>query len=125
MTTSFHRNNVETGYLLIDEDDLTSWQWKAFKLPQLIRKTVTSSEEMVATDWDHTIYEVEGNLEELSSVEQHELLDKKIVKRNSEVTINMLDKTLSEELALYLEKVFKLPKDTIEAALEIFHAYDR
>ena len=123
MTTSFHRNNVETGYLLIDEDDLTKWTWHKFDLPQLIRKTVSSSEEMIPTKYDHTIYEIEGDLQQLSTVEHSELLDKKIVKRSTEVTINLMDKTIPEELDLYLEEVLKLPADTRSAVLEIFNAY--
>jgi DNA repair exonuclease SbcCD nuclease subunit len=35
MTTSFHRNAVETGYLQIDDRDWT-WEWFKFDLPQLI-----------------------------------------------------------------------------------------
>lgn len=123
MTTSFHRNNVETGYLLIDEDDLTKWTWHKFDLPQLIRKTVSSTEEMVPTKYDHTIYEIEGDLQQLSTVEHSDLLDKKIVKRNTEVTINLMDKTIPEELDIYLEEVLKLPADTRSAVLEIFNAY--
>jgi len=123
MTTSFHRNNVDTGYLLIDEEDLTKWTWHKFNLPQLIRKTVSSSEEMIPTKYDHTIYEIEGDLQQLSTVENSELLDKKIVRRNTEVTINLMDKTIPEELDIYLEEVLKLPADTREAVLEIFNAY--
>ena len=36
MTTSFHRQEVETGYLLINPKDW-SWNWWPFTLPQLIR----------------------------------------------------------------------------------------
>ena len=60
MTTSFHRNVVKTGYLLIDDD--WSWTWHEFDLPQLLRKTVSSTEEMVQTEWHHTIYEAEGDV---------------------------------------------------------------
>lgn len=38
VTTSFHRNRVSTGYILIDSNDLTTWEWHEFNLPQLIRK---------------------------------------------------------------------------------------
>ena len=54
MTTSFHRARVKTGYLLINERDW-SWMWEEFKLPQLIRQTVSDPNDMVATDYDHTI----------------------------------------------------------------------
>jgi len=63
MTTSFHRNVVKTGYLLIDDD--WSWTWHEFDLPQLIRKTVDNVEEMVQTDFHHTIYEIEGDVQDL------------------------------------------------------------
>lgn len=123
MTTSFHRNRVETGYLLIEENNLTEWSWRRFALPQLIRKTVTSTEDMLPTDFDHTIYEVEGDLQQLSAVENSELLDKKIVKRSTEVTLKLADKTLPEELDAYLEEVLELPKNTRELALEVFNTY--
>jgi hypothetical protein len=122
MTTSFHRNRVETGYLLIDENDLTKWTWHKFDLPQLIRKTITDPADMIATDYDHTIYEIEGDLQQLSTVVNTELLDKKIVKRNSEVTINLLEKTLEEELAIYLTEVLELSNESVEAAMEVFNA---
>lgn len=122
MTTSFHRTLVDTGYLLIDENDLTKWTWHKFDLPQLLRKTVTDPTDMVQTDYHHTIYEIEGDLQQLSSVTNTDLLDKKIVKRNSEVSINLLDMTLEEELSTYLTKVLNLSSDAVESALEVFNA---
>jgi len=120
MTTSFHRSLVETGYLLIDKN--FDWSWHKFNLPQLIRKTVSSPDEMVPTDFHHTIYELEGDLQQLSTVANSDLLDKKIVKRDTEVTLNLKDKSLAEELALYLEEVLQLPDDTRESVLEVFNA---
>lgn len=122
MTTSFHRTLVNTGYLLIDENDLTKWSWHKFDLPQLLRKTVTDASEMVPTEYHHTIYEIEGNLQQLSSVANSELLDKKIVKRSSEVSINLLDMTLEEELSTYLIEVLDLSPDVVATALEVFNA---
>ena len=123
MTTSFHRNLVDTGYLLIDERDLTKWTWHKLDLPQLIRKTITNTDDMIPTTYHHTIYEVEGNLQELSTVANSDLLDKKIVKRNSEASINLLDKTLEEELAIYLVEVLELDDGAVQSALEVFNAY--
>jgi DNA repair exonuclease SbcCD nuclease subunit len=123
MTTSFHRNKVDTGYLLIDDKDLTKWEWFKFNLPQLIRKNVTDPKDMLPTLFDHTIYELEGDMAALGKVENTELLDKKIVKRETEVTINLINKTLDEELSLYLIDVLALPEDSREAALEVFNAY--
>ena len=72
MTTSFHRNNVETGYLMIDDNDGFQWTWHTFDLPQLIRKTVTDPSEMVQTEFDHTIYEIEGDVSDLSNIKNSE-----------------------------------------------------
>ena len=52
-----------------------------FTLPQLIRKTVTKAEDMVPTTYHHTIYEIEGDIQELAAVENSELLDKKSCKK--------------------------------------------
>ena len=125
MTTSFHRSSVDTGYLLIDRDDLTQWTWHKFKLPQLIRKTVSTAEEMIPTEYDHTIYEIEGDLQKLSTIANTELLDKKIVKRNTEVSINLTDKTIEEELATYLQEVLNVTDDALDATMEVFNAYSR
>ena len=125
MTTSFHRSSVDTGYLLIDSNDLTQWAWDKFSLPQLIRKTVSTAEEMIATEYDHTIYEIEGDLQKLSTIANTDLLDKKIVKRNTEVSINLMDKSIEEELAIYLREVLNVNNDALDATMEVFNAYSR
>ena len=86
MTTAFHRQEVDTGYLLINPKDW-SWEWWPFTLPQLIRKTVTNPEDMIPTTYHHTIYEIEGNIQELAAVENSELLDKKVVRRTTEASL--------------------------------------
>jgi len=124
MTTSFHRSRVETGYLLIDSD--WSWSWKPFDLPQLIRKTVSNPADMLPTEYDLTIYELEGNIKDLSKVEHSDLLDKKIVRRSSDTTL-ILDKklTISEELVEYLRYIQELPDNEIESILGVFHEYHK
>jgi DNA repair exonuclease SbcCD nuclease subunit len=121
MTTSFHRSEVSTGYLLIDG---TEWSWKEFDLPQLLRKTVTSPNEMVPTEYHHTIYEIEGDLAELANVKSSELLDKKVVKRSSEATL-LLDKgmTIQEELSEYLLYILELPETTVKDVVGVFSDY--
>ena len=123
MTTSFHRNIVETGYLLIDDRDWT-WEWFKFDLPQLLRKTVNNPEDMLPSDYDHTIYELEGDIQDLSKVKNSELLDKKVVKRSSEATL-VLDKemTISEELTEYLQYILELPTEKISSILGTYNDY--
>lgn len=125
MTTSFHRSKVSTGYLLIDSADLTSWKWGAFELPQLIRKTVTDPSEMLPTDYDYTIYELEGDLVSLAKVKDTELLDKKLVKRSSDASL-ILDSSMSmvEELAEYLTYILELPQDTIDEVVGVYNDYE-
>ena len=119
MTTSFHRNEVKTGYLVIDND--WNWTWHQFDLPQLIRKTVTSTDEMVQTEWHHTIYEVEGDVSDLSGVKNSELLDKKVIKRKTEATL-ILDKemTIEEELGEYLSYILELDEEKVKKIIGVF-----
>jgi DNA repair exonuclease SbcCD nuclease subunit len=122
MTTSFHRSEVEAGYIIIQDD--WSWKWHAFDLPQLIRKTVSDPSEMIPTDFHHTIYELEGNIKDLSKIENSDLLDKKLVKRSSDTAL-VLDKSMSisDELVEYLRYIQELPDSTIDNIMEVFNEY--
>jgi len=123
MTTSFHRNVVETGYLLINENNW-SWLWERFSLPQLIRKTVSDPKEMVATDYHHTIYEIEGDIQELAGIKNTELLDKKVVKRSSEAALFIeKDMTIEEELVEYLNYILEINEDRIPDIIGTFNDY--
>ena len=124
MSTQFHRTEVKTGYLLIDDD--WSWEWKEFNLPQLIRKTVTDPVDMIPTTYNHTIYELEGDVADLSGVKNSELLDKKVVKRKTEATL-LLDNDMSieEELAEYLSYILELKEGTVKQIIGICHDYSK
>ena len=125
MTTAFHRQEVETGYLLINPKDW-SWEWWPFTLPQLIRKTVTNPEDMIPTTYHHTIYEIEGNIQELAAVENSELLDKKVVRRTTEASL-VLDKemTLEDELVEYLTYILEIPEEKISNILGTYNDYSQ
>ena len=124
MTTSFHRNNVETGYLMIDDNDGFQWTWHAFDLPQLIRKTVTDPSEMIQTEFDHTIYEIEGDVADLSSIKNSELLDKKVIKRKTEATLILgKEMTMEEELGEYLSYILELDDSKVKNILGVFSDY--
>ena len=112
MTVTFHRNTTHTGAILLDSET-KQWEWVKLDLPQLVRKTVTREEDMVETYPDHTIYELSGDIQELAKVNKTSpLLDKKIVKRNVDATIDFSKvNTIEEELLLYLKEV-KLVEDT-------------
>ena len=124
MTTSFHRNNVETGYLMIDDNDGFQWTWHPFHLPQLIRKTVTDPSEMKQTMFDHTIYEIEGDVSDLSNIKNSELLDKKVIKRKTEATLILgQDMTIEEELGEYLSYILELDESKTKNILGVFSDY--
>ena len=123
MTTSFHRNEVSTGYLLINPNDW-SWRWDPFDLPQLIRKTVQSTEDMIPTEYHHTIYEIEGDIQQLAEVANSELLDKKVVKRSSEATLVIeKDMSIQDELAEYLMYILEINEDRIPQIIGLFNDY--
>ena len=122
MTTSFHRNEVQTGYLIIDDN--FDWTWHQFNLPQLIRKTVEDPSEMVQTMFHHTIYEVEGDVQDLAKVKNSNLLDKKVVKREVEATLNLHgDMTISDELGVYLKEILSLDDNKIRNIMGVFNDY--
>jgi len=123
MTTSFHRDVVKTGYLIID--NLHTWTWHEFDLPQLLRKTVDNENDMQPTMFHHTIYEIEGDVADLANVKNSELLDKKVVKRSSEATLNLKNLTIEEELVEYMSAILNLTDDKIKQIMGVFNDYSK
>ena len=96
-------------------------------MPQLIRKTVGANDPKPPTEYHHTIYQVEGDLQELGGLEDSDLIDKKVIKRSSDVQL-MLDNdmTLIEEVKEYLQYILALPTETIDkAVLEVQNNLDK
>lgn len=122
-TTSFHRNTVDTGAILLDVDTLEH-VWLKFKLPQLIKKTISAGEQPIPTDFHHTIYEVEGSIHELGKLDDNELVGKKVVKRSQDSQL-MLDPnlTLAEEVREYLTYILELSEDEVHTILDEFYKY--
>lgn len=114
MTTSFHRHEVDTGAIILDTDTLNH-EWVKFNLPQLIRKTIKAGEPTPATDFHHTIYEVEGTLDELQALEANDLIATKISTRETEISL-ILDKemTLADEIREYVQFILQLQDDAVE-----------
>jgi DNA repair exonuclease SbcCD nuclease subunit len=124
MTTSFHRDVVKTGYLIIDSV-MNDWKWHELDLPQLLRRTVSDPEDMIQTEFHHTIYEIEGDVADLASIANSDLLDKKVVKRSSEATLNLKDLTIEEELAKYLSTILQLSDEKIQQILGVYSDYSK
>lgn len=120
-TTSFHRNIVETGAILLDTDTLAH-EWLKFNLPQLLKVTVGVNDPKPASSFHHTIYEIEGNLEELSRLEDNDLIDKKLIKRNQESSLILTpEMKIEEELKEYLLYILQLPEDVISTIAAEFN----
>lgn len=120
-TVTFHRNKVKLGVLVID--NLKDWKWVEISVPQLIRKTVTSEDEIVRTKVDHTIYELVGSVLDLakSSSVDKSLVDKKIIQRHEPSKLQLTGLNMEEELRLYLKEVLDLPNGDIEEIIEEYN----
>jgi hypothetical protein len=117
-TTSFHRSRVDTGAILLDADSLEH-QWLKFNLPQLIKRTIAADETPVPTDFDHTMYEVQGDMQELGELADSELISSKVLKRDTDSAL-ILDPEMSldAEVREYLTYILELPEPTIDKVLK-------
>lgn len=121
LTTSFHRSLVDCGFILLDTETL-EYEWKKIDLPQLIRKAIKAGEAMPPTDFHHTIYEVEGDMSELSGMEDTELLDKKVLKRDSDTALILgANMSLIEEVEEYLRYILNINDSAVSAVLKEFN----
>jgi len=80
---------------------------------------------MIASEFHHTIYEIEGDVADLANVKNSELLDKKVVKRSSEATLNLKDLTIEEELVEYMSAILNLTDDKIKQIMGVFNDYSK
>lgn len=121
VTTSFHREVVDTGVILFDTTTL-GHEWVQLELPQLIRKTIKAGDPMPPTDYHHTIYEVEGDLAELGAMQDSELISKKVVKRDVDTTLILDPKmSLAEELKEYLLYILQLDEPKADILVDILN----
>jgi hypothetical protein len=102
------------------------WEWHSFELPQLLKKTVSDPAEMIPTDYHHTVYEIEGNMKDLASVKDSDLLSKKIVKRSTEVSLILDEKdSIQTHLQEYLTHILKLDEKQITEIVSLFNGHAR
>jgi hypothetical protein len=80
---------------------------------------------MIATEFHHTIYEIEGDVADLATIKNSELLDKKVVKRSSEATLNLKDMSMEEELVEYMSAILNLNDDKIKSIMGVFNDYSK
>lgn len=118
LSITFHRNMIENGVIIFDTDTMQH-KFINLGLPQLVRKTIESEDEIIETDYHHTIYEVTGNVISLSNIKS-DLIDKKIINTTNDATLNLNNLSIHEELGLYLKQVAKLPEDSVKDTLKVF-----
>jgi hypothetical protein len=117
-TTSFHRSRVDTGAILLDAGSLEH-QWLKFNLPQLIKRTITADETPVSTDFDHTVYEVQGDMQELGELADSELIASKVIKRDTDSALMLEpEMSLDAEVREYLTYILELPEPTVDKVLK-------
>ena len=109
LNTTFDRDeNRQYGvdiYDFINDKDYRR-EFVDLGLPKLIRKRVTAGEAMLEDKINHVVYEVTGSIDELSRIENTELLDKKIAAGPTEDSkLDLKNKTVHEELEIYLEYI--------------------
>jgi len=69
---------------------------------------------MKSDDRHHVIYEVKGNIDQLSKIDRSDLLDKKVVEKPQEdVTLDLKNKTIYEELEIYLNHIKVADTNTV------------
>jgi hypothetical protein len=112
---------VDTGIIILDSETLTH-SWVKLQLPQLIRKTIQAGDDMPATDYHHTIYEIEGDMAELGALADSNLIDKKVVKRETDTALILDPKmTIQEEVREYLSYILQLSDNTVEDVLQVLN----
>lgn len=107
VNTTFDRTESNKyGVDIIDFTSIDNYsvQFIDLQLPKLLRKRISTKEQMSSDGYNHIVYEVEGTIDEVAKIQKSELLDKKIVQKdNSESILDLKDKTTYEELELYLQ----------------------
>ena len=84
------------------------------KLPKLIRKTVSKQKDIIPHEYDHIIYEITGSIDEVSKIENSDLIDKKIaIQPTEDSKLDLRNKSLVEELEEYLSYIKIEDKDPI------------
>ena len=96
--------------------------WVKLQLPQLIRKSIDVGDDMPATEYHHTIYEISGDMAELGALADSALIDKKVMKRETD-TVLILDPSmsLSAELQEYLLYILQLSDENVADILQVLH----
>ena len=117
LNTTFDRDEKrEYGvdlYEVIDSHNYTR-EFYDLDLPKLVRRTIKAGEQMITDSRHHVVYEVTGSVDQLAAIERSDLLDKKVVEKpQSDATLDLKNKTIFEELEIYLNHIKVADVDTV------------
>lgn len=122
MTTSRVRANSSGSHGVFILDTVTNnLSWVELYLPQLLRKTVSSAKEMVPDPVHNVVYELEGDIDSLSGVEDSDLLDKKLMSKAYEDKLLDDTESMREEVFKYLKDVLNLKRDQIKGVMSVYN----
>jgi DNA repair exonuclease SbcCD nuclease subunit len=109
LNTTFDRDDKrEYGVDIIHFNSIDDYSvnFVNLNLPKLIRRTVPVGTELTPDSYHHVIYEVTGSIDQLAKIKKTDMLDKKMVEKpTSDATLDLKDKTLYEELEIYLRYI--------------------
>lgn len=121
LTTSFHRKHVDTGVIIFDTENPKDYEFRVLELPQLIRKTVESEDEIQPSLYDHTIYELKGSSVDIASTSDNSLLDKKIITKQNEAVLDLSSsKSREDEISTYCSEILNLGDDEIKDIITMY-----
>lgn len=123
VTTSFHREKTDNGVLIVDTESLEH-EFIKLDLPLLLKKSIKARDSIVPTDYHHTIYEVEGDLGQLATLQDNDLISKKISKKAIDTSLILeKDMTLDQELSEYLLYILEIDEDTKHEVVKMFKGH--
>jgi DNA repair exonuclease SbcCD nuclease subunit len=119
LNTTFDRDDKReygVDIITLHSIDDYSVDFVNLNLPKLIRRTVTVGTELTADSYHHVIYEVTGSIDELAKIKKTDMLDKKMVEKpTADATLDLKDKSLYEELEIYLRYIKVAESDSVLA----------
>ena len=126
LNTTFDRDDKrEYGvdiYDVVDSHNYTR-TFHNLDLPKLLRRKITVGEDMKTDARHHVIYEITGSLDELASIANSELLDKKMVEKPTEgSTLDLKNKSIHEELEIYLNHIKVADTDKVLTEFKTIYA---
>jgi len=122
--TSFSREIPKSthGVFIVDTDTGNTEWVELTGLPQLVRRTVDSTDKIVADNFHRIVYELVGDVIALGKVDNSELLDKKInTGISKDAKLPGLDGDIPNEVSAYCTAILGLSTDDTADLISELH----